>query len=135
MTARSVSTATKLLLLGVIGTVSACGLCGDDIVAQATSHDGRRKAILNVRNCGATTDYNNWLTVEVPEKWWTVTALSGELCMHRPDDAELRWDGNDLVVTCKRCCPERLRSKTETVGKTTIRFEGFEPRPAGAPSR
>ena len=60
------------------------------------------------------------------EQWLVVEAMSGELCMWRSDDAVLRWEGDDLVVTCKSCCPERMESKTEKVGRTTIRFEGFE---------
>lgn len=111
---------------GLFVAMSACGLCSDDIVAQAVSRDGQRKAWLNSRNCGATTAFYNTLTVEVPEQRLAAEAMSGELCMWRSDDAALRWEGDDLVVTCKSCCPERMESKTEKVGRTTIRFEGFE---------
>jgi hypothetical protein len=106
--------------------LSACGLCSDDIVAQAVSRDGQRKAWLNSRNCGATTAFYNTLSVEVPEEWGAVEVMSGELCMWRSDDATLRWEGDDLVLRCKSCCPERMESKTEKVGRTTIRFEGFD---------
>ena len=111
---------------GLFVALSAYGLCSDDVVAQAASRDGQRKAWLNSRNCGATTAFYNTLTVEVPEEWSAVEVMSGELCMWRSDDAALRWEGDDLFVTCKSCCPERMESKTEKVGRTTIHFEGFD---------
>lgn len=92
------------------------------------SRDGRRKATLRSRNCEATTAFFNTLDVSVPEDTFQGEASSGELCVAASSDAELRWEGDDLVVTCKlkSCCPDRIESKKETVGKSKIRFEGFE---------
>ena len=117
---------------GLSVALSACGLCSDDIVGQAVSSDGQRKAWLTSRNCGATTSYANTLTVEVPEKWWAVKALQGELCIGSSDDVSLRFDGDDLVVTCKTgvCCPDRIYTRVDTVGRTKIALEGF-----GAPTQ
>jgi hypothetical protein len=94
----------------------------------AMSADGKRRATLNSRNCGATTAFFNTLSVSVPELGRSVEALGGELCIGRSDDVYLQWEGDDLLVACRResCCPERIESKTETVGKTRIRFVGFE---------
>jgi hypothetical protein len=120
-------------VVAVSVALSACGLCSDDIVAQAVSRDGQRKAWLNSRNCGATTGYANTLTLEVPEKWWAVTALHGELCIGKSEDASLRFAGDDLVLTCntENCCPDRAYTRVDTVGRTRIVLEGFQsPRPS-----
>jgi len=121
----------NLALCGLFVALSACGLCSDDIVAQAVSRDGQRKAWLNSRNCGATSAYANTLTVEVPEQWWAIEALHGELCIGSSEDVSLRWDGDDLVVTCKtdNCCPDRAYARVETVGRTKILVEGFRTPP------
>lgn len=110
-------------------TLSACGLCADDIVARATSKDGTRRAWMNSRNCGATTAYANTLTVEVPEKWFSTEALFGELCIASSEDVRLRWEGDDLMVTCLTgdCCPDRIRTRVEKVGNSRVLLEGFEP--------
>ncbi len=123
---RPVSAACDLGMACVLMMLTGCGLCSDEIVATAVSADGQRKATINSRNCGATTAFVNTLSVSVPELRRPVETLRGELCMAGPGDAELRWEGDDLIVICKNCCPERLQSKISTVGKTRLRFEGFD---------
>jgi hypothetical protein len=112
----------------VAAVAGGCGLCADDIVADVTSKDGTRRAWMNSRNCGATTAYANTLAVEVPEHWFRTEALFGELCIGSSEHVRLRWEGDDLMVTCLSgdCCPDRIRTRVEKVGRSRIVLEGFE---------
>ena len=123
---RPIAAICDLVAASLLVVLTGCGLCSDEIVATAASADGLRRATINSRNCGATTAFVNRLNVSVPERSRPVEALVGELCMAAPGDAELRWEGSDLVVTCKKCCPERIQTKISAVGDTKLRFEGFD---------
>jgi hypothetical protein len=120
-------TVTFVVLLASLSSACITGPCADDVLKEAVSADGTRRAVLRVRDCGATTTWNDTLLVTVPEKWRPVTVFSGPLCVFKPEHIELRWDADDLLVTCKDCCPERLgHVNTQQLGATTVRFEGFK---------
>jgi hypothetical protein len=47
---------------------SGNGLCGNDVVEQVKSPDGQNKAVIFVRNCGATTDFSTQVSIMPPTK-------------------------------------------------------------------
>jgi hypothetical protein len=54
----AVVSAAVVLLVGLANlfTISDASMCGNEIVHQETSVDGKMTAVVFVRNCGATTD-------------------------------------------------------------------------------
>jgi hypothetical protein len=109
-----------------LAPVSGCGLVSDEVIAIATSSDGSRKATLHVINGGATTKFYNKLALDLPDSWADETVLDGELCMFRPEHVELKWEGNELLVKCIACCPERVEIKVGTLRDVRMRYEGFD---------
>ena len=57
--------ATALLLAGV-----SCGVdpCGTELIRETLSQDGKVKAVLFLRNCGATTDYMTSVSLVSPSE-------------------------------------------------------------------
>jgi hypothetical protein len=53
----------RLLALGVLAGCGFAPECGDEIVSRADSPGGRHTAVVFVRNCGATTDFNTNVAV------------------------------------------------------------------------
>lgn len=54
----------KVLAFTVPGLLGACGpVCGNEIIQEAVSPDGKLKATTFVQNCGATSDYLSQVSI------------------------------------------------------------------------
>jgi hypothetical protein len=70
----------RRIFLGIIAAIAAAAtisvvyvamnfnMCDEKLAAQYLSPDGNRNAFVVVNNCGATTDYNTFVTVREPNK-------------------------------------------------------------------
>jgi hypothetical protein len=106
-----------LLLLG-IGLV-ACGefdLCGNDLLATVPSHDGRLKAVVFQRGCGATTGFSTHVSVLTAAEQLLIeghgfrsteagNAFGGEKGTHRPAGwrgggpwVDVGWQAENVLV-------------------------------------
>ena len=57
--------ARNLLLFGALA-LSTCSPCSDEVVQEITSPSGASKAVVFVRNCGATADYTSSVCIIAP---------------------------------------------------------------------
>lgn len=101
----------KLLPVLVLPWLSACSnfLCDNETVASLNSPDGERRAILFMRECGATTDYTT--QVSVVSSTWQFHGIGNVFVADAYDRgarrgswggpwAEIQWTGpRQLLIT------------------------------------
>ena len=124
-----------LVGLGAAASVGGClGPCDDEIVARIASPDGRKDALVFVRNCGATTDLSTQVSIVAangsPTEGVVVfVAESDEPGARRASWggpwAEARWlSERELLVRYDRLATLfRNEAQEQEVG---VRFEGVE---------
>jgi len=106
-----------LIVASLIG-LSACGpdsLCGNKILAETLSPDGKMKAVLFTRDCGATTGYSTQISVipqakKLPNDGGNVFIIDGEPTI------TLRWGDDGLRVISGGVHKTAIKALTEIDG-------------------
>jgi len=101
------STRLLLLLVYSVALSASCKLCENELLAQAVSPDGRRKAVTFVRSCGATTGESIQISIVA-------------------HDGKEDGGGNTFVADGNRIAGLDLGVRAEWTGpeRLTIRFNG-----------
>lgn len=95
--------------------------CEDSVTRQSASPDGRSKAVLLVRNCGATSDYST--IVKVLSK--SDSDDDGDEVFIVKGDPEIRlsWQGDsELKITCDVCSTEQIFKRIFSLQGVSINY-------------
>jgi hypothetical protein len=121
---RTLSAALPLLL-----GVAACSgpLCSNETVRSVTSPGGNHKAIMFMRDCGATTDFTTQVSVD-PWFWQVIGNVfvadgysGGTRGAWGGPWAEIAWTGpDDLLVTHDK--QARIFNRQEVVGDVRVAY-------------
>jgi hypothetical protein len=132
----------RLGLIPLVLLVAGCGddMCADTVIKTALSPDGRRKAVLFERNCGATTGFSTQVGIyranRTPASKRTVFTADTdhgavEVAASGGPWADLAWASpNRLVVTY--AAGARVHRREPRAGAVTVvyRSKGAGPSPA-----
>ncbi|MGH9792758.1 MAG: hypothetical protein ACRD5W_16245 [Candidatus Acidiferrales bacterium] len=119
-------------ILFLLYLASACGICSNDVAWESTSPDGKLKAVIFMRNCGATTDFST--QVSILESSATLPNDSGSIFIADADhgavlvnrkgimDVRLTWKSQHRLVISY---PGRARifEQENVVRGVAIRYE------------
>jgi hypothetical protein len=118
--------ATALLLVGV-----SCGgdPCGTELIHETLSQDGKVKAVLFLRNCGATTDYVTSVSLVSPSEnltddstFFTPRRLGTIFRAKGVVPASVAWRSpSELIITYARGAEVLLRQHVH--GKIRVAYE------------
>ena len=84
----------RLLALPALLALTAC--CDNEIHIVAPSPDGARKAVVFMRNCGATTGFNTQVSI-IPAHMASPRDKGNVLVVDGRHTLRLRWHGNDAL--------------------------------------
>jgi hypothetical protein len=125
-----------VLALTTSATLYSCAyfFCGNEVVAESPSPDGQYKAVVFVRDCGATTTWSTHVSVI---RWWSWVGrndVGNALVMDEGDgapegpghgpEARARWTSERALVVSRPPQAEVFSSASQIDG-VTIRFEYF----------
>ena len=105
-----------ILLLGGVLVLSSCSdMCRNETVSESVSPDGRYRAVVFTRDCGATTDYSTQVSI-LPASSDTPPRGIGNTFVCAGGDVGVDWtSGGGLMIHC----PSQTRvfkSKTRVRG-------------------
>src|SRR5262245_35356226 len=112
----------------------ACFVCGNDVVAELPSPDGKYKAVVFVRDCGATTTWSTHVSVIHWWNWVGRNDVGNALVMDEGDGApEGPGHGleasshctSDRALVVSRHPQARVFSSASQIDGVTISFEHF----------
>jgi hypothetical protein len=108
----------QLIVLTSVG----CGLCNDEIQQRTSSPDGKRVAIIYVRDCGATTSARLLVNLQDPKD---EKPRSGDVVfvVKHAHPVTVSWEGNEtLVINCIGCDNE-IEKKVAQHGIVRINYK------------
>jgi hypothetical protein len=95
-------------------------MCGNTIRAESNSPDGKFKAVVFGRSCGATTSVGTYISIlregkNLPNENGNICAMSGL------PEVELRWAGNNELIIYNRGA--QLYGPVQSFDGINIRYE------------
>ena len=84
----------RLLALPALLALTAC--CDNEIRIVAPSPDGAHKAVVFIRNCGATTNFSTQVSI-LPARMASPRDKGNALVVDGQHILRLRWHGNDAL--------------------------------------
>jgi len=109
--------------------------CGNDVLAEHASPDGRWKAVVFQRDCGATTDFSTQVSVIRASRGIRnspgnvfVTDTDHGIAPSGPGggpEVRVRWESPDLLVIAHHEAARVFRSE-EAVGSIRVEYERFD---------
>jgi len=104
--------AKALVILGLISGYG-CGLCNEEIRKQVHSPDGNTTAVYYIRDCGATTNFANLVSLRTSSQKFEGGDADGIVMdAQGRQEIEIHWEGNNtLVVQCPSCKAAQVLSK------------------------
>jgi len=104
--------AKAAVALGLVGQFG-CGLCNDEIRQQVNSPDGNTTAVYYIRDCGATTNFANLISLRASSQKFDGDDPEGIVMdTQGRQEIEIHWESNStLVVRCSSCKAAQVLSK------------------------
>jgi hypothetical protein len=97
------------------------GMCGNGIVAEVKSPNGKLKAVVFERNCGATTGVSTQISI-LPESEELANEVGNVCVVDVFPKVELRWAGNNELVIAHHG-GARLFHAVQSFDGINIRYE------------
>ena len=105
-------------MLPALLVLAAC--CDNEIITVTPSPDGARKAVVFMRNCGATTGFNTQLSI-IPARTAAPRGKGNALVVDGRHVLHLRWR-NDDELEIGGYGGARVFRQTETAGDVHLHF-------------
>lgn len=111
-----------------LAAIGGGGVCSNEIVQEATAPDGRSKAVVYLRNCGATVDYTSHITIldgnhELGKRRGNVWQAGGSSAW---DAIDIIWRDNSTLEVYHQIPAERVHVKKERVSDYEVVFSTCE---------
>lgn len=108
---------TLIILVGLVvfaGVLITRNMCGDDVLSEEVSPDGRNVAVVMERSCGATTPYIYHVNLRSKahrfSREWGGTVTEGQVFSVARVGVRAEWIGNDqLQIVCGQAREVRNR--------------------------
>jgi hypothetical protein len=110
--------------------VSSCSIgsgCKDTVAESSVSPDGRTSAAATVANCGATSGFFTYVSIQTSD---VPLQDDGVLFAYRgKPDLKITWRGPEaLQVECtSQCVESKIYRQVVKEGQYTIQYSGFAP--------
>ena len=107
-----------------------CGLCGNEVVSDVRSPDGKLRAVLFRRDCGATADWTLHISIlgssdPFPEGEGNLFRAENDGKIP-PRDVKVAWDDSRHLLV--RFSPRlRIYHESAALGTIRIRYEALTP--------
>ena len=111
------------LLVHVLVTTTACGLCGDEVRSRTKSPDATWTATWWVRDCGATTDYYTHVSLSQNPSEFSAERADVLTIKGRPDIVVTWQDRRKLSIRCPGCSATAVSRQVVVLGDVELAFD------------